>query len=189
MRKWVIFLLAVAVLVFAYVGVKYVLKGGIEEKEIVVNSVGFNMKITSSAFDNNQSISSKYTCNGENVSPPLEFLDVPEKTKSLVLIVDDPDAPVGTWAHWVVYNIGPNVGEVKENSVPAGGAEGVTSFGRAEYGGPCPPQGVHRYFFKLYALNKTLSFEGKVDKEAVMEAMKGAVIDKAELVGLYSQQK
>ena len=105
-----------------------------------------DMKITSSAFQNNAKIPSKYTCDGENVNPPLQFLDVPNDAKSLVLIVDDPDAPSKTWVHWVVYNIGTKTSEVKGNSVPEGGIEGMTDFGKPGYGGPCPPSGVHRYF-------------------------------------------
>lgn len=147
------------------------------------------MKITSSAFKERQQIPSKYTCNGENINPPLKFSDLPQGTKSLVLIVDDPDAPSGTFVHWVVYNISPISREVKENSIPDGGEEGITNFGKADYGGPCPPSGVHRYFFKLYALNKTLSFKEAPGKETILKNMKESIIAQSELVGLYSQQK
>ena len=109
------------------------------------------MQISSPEFTNNQKIPSKFTCNGVNYNPLLIFSGVPREARSLVLIVDDPDAPVGTWVHWVVYNISPSVKEVKEKSVPQGGIEAVTSFGKPGYGGPCPPSGTHRYFFKLYA--------------------------------------
>jgi Raf kinase inhibitor-like YbhB/YbcL family protein len=147
------------------------------------------MKITSSAFENRQQIPSKHTCNGDNINPHLEFSEVPREAKSLILIVDDPDAPKGTWTHWVVYNISPELREVKENSIPDDGEEGITSFGKTGYGGPCPPSGVHRYFFKLYALNKTLPPEEVYNKEAILKNMEGAIIAQSELVGLYSQQR
>ncbi len=148
-----------------------------------------SMKITSPAFENNQSIPPKYTCNGENINPPLEFSDVPPDTKSLVLIVDDPDAPMGTWVHWVIYNIDPSVRTIEENSIPQNGIQVNTSFGKPGYGGPCPPSGTHRYFFKLYALNKMLTLDENPSKQTVENAMKDSIIAKAELVGLYNQHK
>jgi Raf kinase inhibitor-like YbhB/YbcL family protein len=147
------------------------------------------LKITSPAFENRQQIPSKYTCNGENINPPLEFSEVPREAKSLVLLVDDPDAPSGTFVHWVVYNISQDLREVRENSIPDNGEEGITNFGKAAYGGPCPPSGVHRYFFKLYALNKTLTFEKIPDKETLLKNMEGAIIAQTEIIGLYSQQR
>lgn len=176
-----------------------VLLGGIvvwsrQGKERVVtmgSSSAHSMKLTSSVFMNQGKIPSKYTCVGEDVSPPLQFYDVPAGAKSFVLIVDDPDAPGGTWVHWVVYNISPGVKMVDEGSVPTGGAEGKSSFGEMKYGGPCPPSGAHRYFFKLYALDTTLAFEKPevVDEHAVSEAMAGHVVDEAELVGLFSKHE
>ncbi|GHO85199.1 YbhB/YbcL family Raf kinase inhibitor-like protein [Dictyobacter formicarum] len=150
-----------------------------------------NMKISSIAFGNNTRIPVKYTCNGQDINPPLQFVGVPQDAKSLVLIVDDPDAPMGTWVHWVVYNIEPSVKQVNEKSVPQGGIEAKTSVGKPSYSGPCPPSGTHRYFFKVYALDTTLVFERRdqVDKRLVEEKMKGHVIDQAEMIGLYSQQK
>lgn len=145
------------------------------------------MKIISKAFEHNGKIPPKYTCNGENINPPLEFIDVPENAKSLVLIVEDPDAPMGTWVHWVVFNISPDIFEIKENSVPAGGIEANTTYGKPGYGGPCPPSGTHRYFFKLFALSKKLEINGIVDKEKVLKSMEGSVLAAAELVGLYSK--
>lgn len=146
------------------------------------------MRITSPAFLNNSKIPSKYTCDGENISPPLEFLDLPLQTRSLVLIVDDPDAPSKTWAHWVVYNIDPRVKEVKENTVPQGGELGTTDFGRPGYGGPCPPSGTHRYFFKLYALNAILDLPEGLNKQQILERMKDNILDQAQLIGLYSRK-
>lgn len=146
------------------------------------------MKITSVAFQNNTKIPSKYTCDGENINPPLEFVDVPNNTKSLVLIVDDPDAPSKTWVHWVVYNINPDVTEVEENSIPEGGIEGMTDFGKPGYGGPCPPSGTHRYFFKLYALDATFDIPQNATKQMVEEKMEGHILDKAEFIGFYSRE-
>lgn len=155
----------------------------------------------SPAFEDQGKIPAKYTCNGENVSPPLRFVNVPEDAKSLVLIVDDPDAagPEGTggpelaeraaWSHWVVFNIFPHVTEVLENSTPEGGFEADTSFDKPGYGGPCPPSGTHRYFFKLYALSEMLTFEHleKMDKTNIEKKMEGKILDEAEMVGVYSQ--
>ena len=146
-----------------------------------------SMNITSSAFQNNQHIPAKYTCTGEGINPPLEFSEIPENTKSLALIVDDPDAPMGTWVHWVVYNINPEVREIKENSAPLEALLGLTSSGNAKYGPPCPPSGTHRYFFKLYALNKMLDLTGEVTKQTIEEAMKNSIISQAQIIGLYSK--
>jgi len=143
------------------------------------------MKIISSAFENNAKIPAKYTCDGENINPPLSFLDISANAKSLVLIMDDPDAPSGTWVHWMVFNIDPKIDEVSENSLPKGGIEGMTSFGKNSYGGPCPPSGVHRYFFKLYALDAILNLTTP-DKATLEKEMQGHVVDKAELISLYS---
>lgn len=146
------------------------------------------MNISSPAFVHQQKIPSQYTCSGDNISPPLQFGNVPQEAKSLVLIVDDPDAPSGTWAHWVVYNIAPNISEVRENSIPDNGIEATTSFGNTGYGGPCPPSGEHRYFFKLYAINTLLNLPEDANKQIVEEAMQGHIVGQAELIGLYSKE-
>lgn len=145
------------------------------------------MKLLSSAFENNQKIPSKYTCDGENVNPPLIITDVPKNAESLVLIVDDPDAPMGMWNHWIVFNIDPSIKEISENSVPNGGIEVENSGQRAYYEGPCPPQGTHRYFFKLYALDIKLTLDRNITKDAVENAIKNHVLDKAELIGVYNR--
>ena len=147
-----------------------------------------NIKIISTVFQYNKKILSKYTCDGENVNPPFEFIDVPNNAKSLALIVDDPDAPSKVWVHWVVYNINPKTARVDENSIPQGGIEGITDFGKPGYGGPCPPSGNHRYFFKLYALDITLDLSPNATKQIVEQKMQGHIIDKAELIGLYSRE-
>ena len=144
------------------------------------------MTLTSPAFKQGEAIPAKYTADGADISPPLKIENVPDGTKALVLIVDDPDAPHGTWDHWIVYGI-PVTAEIAENSVP--GTQGKNSFRKLNYGGPAPPSGTHRYFFKLYALDVKLGLpEGKTKKE-VEKAMKGHVIDKAELMGTYSRRK
>ncbi len=144
------------------------------------------MVITSSMFGHNEHIPSKYTCDGENINPPLEIKNIPEGTVSLVLIMDDPDAPRGTWDHWVVWNI-PPTGKIEENSIP--GVEGMNSFKRQHYGGPCPPSGAHRYFFKVYALDTELALTDEVDKQGVMLAMEGHILGQGELIGLYERKK
>jgi len=146
-----------------------------------------NMKITSSAFENNQSIPKKYTCQGDNVNPPLEFSDIPKKAKSLALIVDDPDAPMGTWTHWTVWDIRPDAGGVRENSVPENSVSGLNDSGKSGYQGPCPPSGTHRYFFKLYALDKDLDLKSSTSKADLEKAMSGHIIGHGELVGLYKK--
>ena len=146
------------------------------------------MKIESTAFKNNELIPSKYTCDGENVNPPLMIDDVPTGAKSLVLIVDDPDAPAGTWVHWTVWNINPEIKEIPENSVPRNGVEGITDFGKPGYGGPCPPSGTHRYFFKLYALDITLDIDTSTKATDIESKIEGNILAKAQLVGLYRRQ-
>lgn len=143
------------------------------------------MKISSSAFQNNATIPAKYTCDGQDINPPLKVESIPGGTKSLALIVDDPDAPRGTWVHWVVWNINPQTSELKENSVPAGAQQGMNDFRRLAYGGPCPPSGTHRYFFKLYALDATLTLSSRSTKSDLERAMKGHIIEQAEIIGLY----
>ncbi len=152
------------------------------------NSTPTDMKIESSAFGPNGDIPVKFTCDGDNINPPLKFSGVPQNTQSLVLIMDDPDAPTGTWVHWILWNIPSNVVEIAEKSVPAGAVQGATSSGQNSYGGPCPPSGTHRYFFKVYALDAKLSIPSYSDKAALEKAMEGHVINQAQLVGLYKRK-
>ncbi|MGZ9265216.1 MAG: YbhB/YbcL family Raf kinase inhibitor-like protein [Candidatus Deferrimicrobiaceae bacterium] len=146
------------------------------------------LSITSPAFSHNGMIPKKYTCDGIDVSPPLSIGNAPEKTKSLALIVDDPDAPMGTWVHWVAWNIGPGIGEIPENTVPPGALQGTNDFGKQRYGGPCPPSGTHRYFFKLYALDTPLTLNAGATKAQVEKAMSTHLLGKTELVGLYRRK-
>jgi len=143
------------------------------------------LTISSPVFKNNGFIPQKYTCDGNDVNPPLNIEGVPKETQSLALIVDDPDAPMGTWDHWVVWNI-PPAEKIMENSVP--GTEGLNDFRRRSYGGPCPPSGTHRYFFKVYALDTRLDLSPSSRKKDVERAMKGHVIAEGELVGLYRRR-
>jgi len=153
-----------------------------------------NMVLESPAFRAGDMIPSKYTCDGENISPPLKWSGAPEGTKSFALVADDPDAPMGTWVHWVVYNIPAAAREIPEKAastkkLPAGALEGVTDFRENTYGGPCPPSGTHRYFFKLYALDTALGLRAGASKKQLIEAMKGRILDQAELVGKYRRQR
>jgi Raf kinase inhibitor-like YbhB/YbcL family protein len=138
--------------------------------------------VTSPAFGNNQLIPKRYTCDGEDVNPPLSIGKLPEGTRSLALTVDDPDAPMGTWDHWIVWNI-PPTSKIEENTVP--GVEGLNDFRKHSYGGPCPPSGTHRYFFKIYALDIRLNITVNSRKKDLESAMKGHMLAKGELVGLY----
>jgi hypothetical protein len=147
------------------------------------------MKLTSPDFQHNGSIPARFTCQGKDVSPTLQISGIPAGAKSLALIVDDPDAPMGNWDHWVIFNIAPDVTEIAEGTVPAAPAVlGWNDFGRVEWGGPCPPSGTHRYFFKLYALDTMLGLKKGARKKDVEKAMQGHVIEKTELVGLYRKR-
>jgi Raf kinase inhibitor-like YbhB/YbcL family protein len=147
------------------------------------------LTITSRAFAQNGPIPSTFTCDGADVNPPILIGNVPPAAKSLALIMDDPDAPAGTWVHWVVWNIAPATKEIRENTVPEGAQEGMSDFRRPGYGGPCPPSGTHRYYFKLYALDAMLALSQKTDKGGLEKAMQGHVLEKAELVGIYARKR
>lgn len=147
----------------------------------------------SSPVIRNQNIPRHYTCDGENVSPPLAWGDVPEGTKSLALIADDPDAPGGTFTHWVLYNLPPHLRELPEDvrrdeTLPNGAMQGTNSFRKIGYGGPCPPGGTHRYYFKLYALDTELDLAPGATKERLLDAMRGHVLAETEVMGKYSRQ-
>jgi len=144
------------------------------------------LRISSPAFENNTVIPALYTCQGQDINPALQFEGVPAETKSLVFIMDDPDAPMGTWVHWVVFNIPPTTTQVLANSVPEG-IVGRNSWPKNAYGGPCPPSGTHRYFFKLYALDVTLPLTQAANKKDVEAAMQGHIIAQAQLIGLYKK--
>jgi Raf kinase inhibitor-like YbhB/YbcL family protein len=143
------------------------------------------MNITSPNFSQQDLIPSLYTCQGKNINPELTFTDVPKEARSLVLIMDDPDAPMRTYVHWVLYDIPPHVTSIpKDSSV---GTQGINTSGKLGYVGPCPPSGVHRYYFKLYALDALLNLKEGVTKEQILQAMEGHILQTDELVGLYEK--
>ena len=151
------------------------------------------MKVTSPAFASEGMIPSKYTCDGDDVSPALTWEGIPEGTKSIALINDDPDAPRGTWVHWVLFNIPANVSELAEDVPPdkklANGAKhGMNDFRKYGYGGPCPPSGTHRYYFKVYALDAELALEPGITKAELEKAMKGHILAQGQLMGKYKRQ-
>ncbi len=147
-----------------------------------------NLSIASTAFPHNGMIPAQHTCDGADASPPLSIREIPEKTRSLALIVDDPDAPGKTWVHWVVWNLGANTAEIPSNALSGDAVQGRNDWGKAAYGGPCPPSGTHRYFFKLYALDIPLPLKAGSTKAQLEEAMKGHVLGSAELIGLYRRK-
>lgn len=159
-----------------------------------ISSIALNVsaiEIKSADFTNDGLIPIQYTCDGENISPPLEWSGFPKNTKSFALIVDDPDAPSGVITHWVIYNIPADVASLAENiqDYPQGALGGQNYKGEMTYTGPCPPDKMHRYFFKIYALKNSLPLPEGATKEQVLEAMEGHILEKAELVGLYDRQK
>jgi len=143
------------------------------------------LTITTPAFSSGGTIPAKYACEGADISPPLVIGGVPSGARSLALIMDDPDAPIGTWVHWVVWNIPAQTREIPENSLPAGSSQGKNDWKRNSYGGPCPPSGTHRYFFRLHALDTTLSLGPSTTKSDLERAMQGHVLAKGELMGTY----
>jgi Raf kinase inhibitor-like YbhB/YbcL family protein len=146
------------------------------------------MKITSSAFQEGGTIPSKFTCDGSDTSPALQITGVPPEAKSLVLIADDPDAPGGLFTHWLIWNIPPQTNSISEGSAPKG-VHGTNDFGKLDYKGPCPPPGMHRYSFKVFALDRELDLRGGAKRSQVDAAMKGHVIAQGELVGRYARKK
>jgi len=152
-----------------------------------------DIKITSSAFEEGGLIPPKYTCDGADTSPPLQWDVVPEGTKSIALISDDPDAPMGTWVHWVLFNLPADTRELQEN-IPKdeilrnGARQGITDFRRIGYGGPCPPSGTHRYFFKIYALDAELDLDAGAGKSDLLNAMEGHILAEGQLIGKYKRQ-
>lgn len=154
--------------------------------EIMDKKISSSLIIKSPAFSDNTMMPRKYSCQGDDINPPLEFQGIPSNAKSLVLIVEDPDAPMGTWDHWVLFNI-PIINNISEDSIPQGALQASNSWGNNSYGGPCPPSGTHRYMFRLYALDTMLSLDESANKSDVESAMQGHVIAQALLTGLYQK--
>lgn len=146
-----------------------------------------SLELTSDAFTNGQSIPAKYTCTGRNISPALAWNEPPSGTQSFALIVDDPDAPMGTWVHWVLFNIPAEARSLRENADTDAMSAGKNSWGDLGYGGPCPPSGTHRYYFKLYALDSTLSLSPGATKEQLLKTMDGHILAQGELMGTFSK--
>ena len=153
---------------------------------------GEKMEIKSSAFNEGSIIPGKYTCDNIDISPPLEWSQVPDGTKTFALICDDPDAPMGTWVHWVLFNLPGNILALSEN-VPKleilknGARQGKNDFGKIGYGGPCPPGGTHRYYFKIYALDKELDAKPGITKKELLKAMEGHILAEGQLMGRYKR--
>lgn len=151
------------------------------------------IKVTSPAFEEGSMIPSKYTADGQDISPPLEWEGVPDGTKSIALISDDPDAPMGTWVHWVMWNFPPDITKLPENvppneNLPDGSKQGITDFGSHGYGGPAPPSGTHRYYFKIYALDIKLNLAGSSRKSDLLKAMEGHILAQGQLMGKYKRR-
>jgi Raf kinase inhibitor-like YbhB/YbcL family protein len=145
------------------------------------------LKITSPVFENNRTLPPRYTCDGKNINPPLMIENVPRQAKSLALILDDQDAPRGSYVHWIVWNIDPGIKDIREDSVPEGAMEGTNDFKKRNYGGPCPPTRAHRYAFKLYVLDIRLTLEPRSTKADLEKAMKGHILAQTQLITSYKK--
>lgn len=145
------------------------------------------MKLQSPDFENSQAIPSAFTCDGEESSPALEISEIPEKTRSLVLIIDDPDAPGGSFIHWLLWNIQPKSQSIQKNSVPEGAIVGRSEMGKSEYIAPCPPSGTHVYLFKIYALDILLPLDSTLNKKNIRKMMEGHIIERTILRGFYER--
>lgn len=156
-----------------------------KQRSEATSAVDFKkLKISSDAFTDHEMIPAQYTCDGKDINPPLAIHQIPAEAKSLAIIVDDPDAPNGTFVHWVMWNI-PVTHYIRENE--AKGLQGLNDFGKHRYNGPCPPGGIHRYFFKVYALNGVLDLPVDTTKEHLEKVMSNNIIGFGELIGLYSR--
>jgi len=182
MKKSVIIavIVVLAIIIFSFVA----LNG---DDEITQQDSTTILTLSSPAFQNNQPIPQKYTCDGEDISPPLTIENVPEGTQSLVLIMDDPDAPSGTWVHWIVFNIDPETTSIAEDSVPRDALQSSNSWRLTGYGGPCPPSGTHRYMFKLYALDFKIRVTKGNQVIDVEQEIQGHIIEQTTLIGTYSK--
>jgi len=165
---------------------------GLMDQPFATEKGGVAMELTSTAFNNGEMIPVKYTCDGEDLSPPLEWDSVPAGTKSFALICDDPDAPIGTWVHWVYYDMPTGTKDLPESVAPKehtpnGGKQGTNDFRKIGYGGPCPPGGTHRYYFKLYALDVMLNLAPGTTKDRLLKEIENHVLGEAQLMGKYKR--
>jgi hypothetical protein len=182
MKVWKVIILGICAM--AIIGIIYFSLRNHNKKKEVANMIN----ISSPAFANEGEIPQKYTCDGEDINPPLEISNVPEGTKSLVLIVYDPDAPRGPWTHWVLFNIPPETATIAENSTPAGATAGQTSAKDIKYGGPCPPSGSHRYYFTVFALKDTLDLPEGATRDELETDMQDETLGQGELMGKYARK-
>ena len=185
----VIFLIGVSFFLALNSSQEAVIIGENEESDKIINNQDQIMdilKLTSASFEPGGNIPSRHTCDGEGINPTLNIEGVQEDAKSLVLIMDDPDAPSGTWDHWVKFNISTSTTEIKENEEPEG-VSGIGTSGNKEYFGPCPPDREHRYFFKLYSLDTELDLKEGATKKEVEKAMEDHILQQTELIGLYER--
>jgi Raf kinase inhibitor-like YbhB/YbcL family protein len=185
MRKRVIYLAFVIAFVSGYPGFR-----DAHSKNMGRNIMAIT--VTSTAFTENGMIPKKYTCDDRDVSPELSWSNVPQNAKSIALICDDPDAPVGTWVHWVVFNMPATANGLPEGTtgvkgLPAGARQGINDFRKRDYGGPCPPSGIHRYFFKVYALDTMLDLKEGASKADLLNAIEGHILGQGQLMGRYSR--
>lgn len=167
-------------------------QGKDKSKSKIIGGTEMKIQIKSSAFEEGGMIPAKYTCDDIDISPPLAWNSVPDGTKSLALICDDPDAPMGTWVHWVIFNLPADIKELSENIPPQktlanGAKQGKNDFGKIGYGGPCPPGGTHRYFFKLYALDAEFDLDSGATKKQLLKAMEGHILAAGQLIGKYKR--
>jgi len=179
-------------MLFSACSLKGILPAAIEQREVSTGKSGENtmttMTLRSNAFGEGEWVPKRYTCDGENLNPPLSIQGIPEGTQSLALIVVDPDSPSGNWVHWLLYNIPPQFDELPENTVPPSSQVGTNDFGNESWGGPCPPPGVeHRYFFKLYALDALLELRRGANQPLLEKAMEGHIIAQTQLIGKYGR--
>ncbi len=159
----------------------------IKLRKSYIISENYMIKVASTSFPTNGTIPKEYTCDGQNINPKLMIENVPINASSLVLIVDDPDSPSGIFTHWLVWNIDPKIKEIKVNNIPKDAQTGENDFGRVGYGGPCPNQGTHRYFFRVYALDTVLNLPPGAKRSELTSSIAGHIIDKGELMGKYSR--
>ncbi len=187
MLKKIIVLMMPAIFLFCYC------KGSEQANRKTDGGKKMEIKVTSSAFEDGGLIPAEYTCDGSDISPPLQWDGVSQEANSIALICDDPDAPMGTFVHWVIFGLPADTKELAKNippdkTLPNGAKQGTTDFGRIGYGGPCPPSGTHRYFFKIYALDTRIDLVSVVDKPALLEAMEGHIIAQGQIVGKYKRR-
>ena len=167
-------------------------QGNHEAQSEMKEGMNMEIKVTSTAFEEGGMIPRQYTCDGADISPALAWTDVPEGTKALALICDDPDAPMGTWVHWVLFNLPADMSRLPENIPPqktldSGAKHGINDFRKLGYGGPCPPGGTHRYFFKIYALDREIDSDSGISKEDLLKAIKGHILSQGQLMGRYTR--